>query len=113
MVTLVPLGPSLISDTDPTWTPAIKTVARVFNPPMFFATRYKLYVGRNSEAPLLNCSSSAARSTSPINTNRPTLHSSRFLSILERVFLRVRNTLDELAHNRVLRIENLVRCPHR
>src|SRR5881628_1770238 len=102
MVTFVPLGFSLISETVPTCTPDIRTLALVFKPPMFFETRYKLYVGRNSEAPLLNCSNNTASSTSPMNTNRPTLHSRRFLSILKCVFLRVRHTVDKLPHNRIL-----------
>src|SRR6185312_5269206 len=111
MVTFVPSGLRRMSEAWPICTPDISTAERGFKPPTFFAARYKSYVGRNSEVPLLNCTSKTVRTANPIKTNRPTLHSRRFFSILKLNLLQVRDPVDEAAHDRVLRIENFVGRP--
>src|SRR6266568_690817 len=112
MVTLVPCGLSLMSETVPTCTPAISTEARIFSPPTLAARSRMLYVGRKKVVPLLNWSKSADSSTRPMRTNNPTFHSRRDLFISQprseiEVF-GVRNALDKAFHDGVLGCKHFI-----
>src|SRR6266568_2765704 len=112
MVTLVPCGLSLMSETVPTCTPAISTEARVFSPPTLAARSRMLYVGRKKVVPLLNWSKSTASSTRPMRTNNPTFHSRCDLFISkpasELVIFGVRNALYKAFHDGILGLKHFI-----
>src|SRR5436190_14566118 len=109
MLTLLPSGARRISETVPTWTPDISTLALAFKPPTSSACKRSVYVRRKKVLPLLSCSSNPASSANPMATNSPTFHSRPDLFISKVILFRIGNAFNEPPDDRVGRAEDFIR----